>query len=149
MIDCGMCSATAVLGDKWMLLIIREAFYGVIRFADIQQDIGIPRAVLSSRLKKLVDHRILFKDNYREEGARARAGYRLTKKGHDLAPLFMVLMEWGDKYYQDDVPAIEIIEKLHKQPLRVAIIEKMDSIKTYNPSEISFRLNSKLKNDNN
>ena len=67
--QCGMALACDLLGDRWTMLIIREAFYGVTRFDDLRSDLGIPRGVLSSRLRGLVDRGVLETRPYREQGA--------------------------------------------------------------------------------
>ena len=79
-----MAQASGILGDRWSLLILREAFYGVIRFADMQADIGVPRSILTTRLRTLVEAGLLEQFDYRENGARARRGYRLSKRGREL-----------------------------------------------------------------
>jgi DNA-binding HxlR family transcriptional regulator len=141
--DCGMCASTAVLSDKWTLLIIREAFYGVMRFEDILNDIGIPRAVLSGRLKTLVEQGVLIKRTYQEEGARPRAGYYLSAKGKDLAPVFIAMMQWGDKYYRQAEPAITVLAKDSKKPVELGFVEKSELHTTYSHAEIDFMINKK------
>ncbi len=107
--DCSMVKALEVLGDKWTLLILREAFYGVSRFDEIQGDLSIPRTVLSARLSALVDAGVLRKKAYRESGQRARSEYRMTKRGWDLLPAFIALMEWGDRYVSEkNSPQLEL-----------------------------------------
>ena len=99
--DCGMASAVNIIGDRWTLLIIREALYGVTRFDAMQSDLCVPRTVLSGRLKKLCDAGILKQRRYKEPGQRARHQYVLTSKGVDLALPMMALMQWGDTHCKD------------------------------------------------
>ncbi|WP_156325537.1 winged helix-turn-helix transcriptional regulator [Nonomuraea sp. SBT364] len=87
-----------IVGEKWTFLVLREAFSGVRRFADMQAITGAPRQVLSARLTRLVDEGLLRKEPYREPGQRQRDEYRLTDKGRDLYPLLVALMHWGDRY---------------------------------------------------
>jgi DNA-binding HxlR family transcriptional regulator len=91
----------AVVGEKWSLLVLREAFLGVRRFADFQRVLGAPKAVLSDRLATLVEQGVLARVPYQPEGERSRLEYRLTQKGLDLYPTLVALMEWGDKYLGD------------------------------------------------
>ena len=99
-------------GEKWSLLVLREAFFGVRRFADFQRVLGAPRAVLTDRLATLVDEGILRRVPYQDEGERQRHEYRLTEKGIDLYPTLVALMQWGDRYLADgDVP----VELEHKE----------------------------------
>ena len=93
--DCPMAQAALILGDKWTLLILREAFYGVVRYDDIQTDLSIPRSVLSDRLSAMTKSGLLEKFAYSEPGTRRRSGYRLSSKGAALAPVMLALTEWG------------------------------------------------------
>lgn len=100
--DCSIERTLNVVGEKWTFLVLREAFSGVRRFADMQANTGAPRQVLSARLSRLVDEGLLRKEPYREPGQRQRDEYRLTEKGRDLYPLLVALMHWGDKYLSGD-----------------------------------------------
>ncbi|SRR6266487_4848343 len=99
--NCSIAAALEVLGEKWTLLVLREAFNGVRRFEDMYQRIGAPRQVLSARLTRLVDEGILRRVPYREPGQRQRDEYRLTRKGLDLYPILVALMRWGDTWAGD------------------------------------------------
>ncbi|MGY1739506.1 MULTISPECIES: winged helix-turn-helix transcriptional regulator [unclassified Blastococcus] len=99
---CSVAGTLAVVGEKWSLLVLREAFLGVRRFADLQRILGAPRAVLTDRLARLVDEGILRRVPYQDEGERQRHEYRLTRKGVDLYPTLVALMEWGDRYLAED-----------------------------------------------
>lgn len=96
--DCGLARAVTVIGDRWTLLVLREAHYGVTRFDEMRADLEIPKAALSSRLKGLVDEELLERRPYREEGSRTRDEYVLTPKGRALLPALIALMQWGDRY---------------------------------------------------
>jgi DNA-binding HxlR family transcriptional regulator len=99
---CSVAGTLAVVGEKWSLLLLREAFLGVRRFADFQRILGAPKAVLTDRLGTLVEHGILSRVPYQAEGERQRLEYRLTTKGLDLYPTLVALMRWGDTYIADD-----------------------------------------------
>ena len=103
-----MAGTLAVVGEKWSLLVLREAFLGVRRFADLQRNLGAPKAVLTDRLATLVDQGILRRVPYQAEGERQRHEYRLTEKGLDLYPTLVALMQWGDKYLAEDVPPLSL-----------------------------------------
>jgi DNA-binding HxlR family transcriptional regulator len=104
---CSVAGTLAVVGEKWSLLVLREAFLGVRRFADFQRILGAPRAVLTDRLATLVEQGILRRVPYQAEGERQRHEYRLTGKGIDLYPTLVALMEWGDRHL-DDGGAMEL-----------------------------------------
>jgi DNA-binding HxlR family transcriptional regulator len=92
--NCGIAQALEVLGDWWTLLIVRNAFFGMRRFADFESDLGIAKNVLSSRLEHLVEHEILERVEVGRRGSRQE--YRLTEKGEALLPVLTALREWSD-----------------------------------------------------
>ncbi|MFK3984151.1 winged helix-turn-helix transcriptional regulator [Micromonospora sp. NPDC050397] len=93
--NCSLARSLEVVGERWTLLIIRDAFYGVRRFGDFATQLGIPRAVLTSRLKSLVQEGVFARD----DSAGAGVEYRLTDKGIALWPTVRALMSWGDTFY--------------------------------------------------
>jgi DNA-binding HxlR family transcriptional regulator len=105
---CSVAGTLAVVGEKWSLLVLREAFFGVRRFADFQRLLGAPKAVLSDRLATLVEQGVLRRVPYQAEGERQRHEYRLTTKGRDLYPTLVALMQWGDTYLTDGLPPLEL-----------------------------------------
>jgi DNA-binding HxlR family transcriptional regulator len=107
--NCSIRRTLDIVGEKWTLLVLREAFYGVRRFADFHRALGCPRNLLAARLKTLVDQDILAREPYREPGDRTRHEYRLTTKGLELFPTLVALLQWGDRWTADrDGPAVEI-----------------------------------------
>jgi DNA-binding HxlR family transcriptional regulator len=96
--NCSIGAAVGILGERSTFLVLREAFNGVRRFADMQRRTGMPRQVLSDRLARLVGEGLLRKVPYQEDGQRGRYEYRLTAKGLDLYPVLIALMQWGDRY---------------------------------------------------
>jgi DNA-binding HxlR family transcriptional regulator len=110
--QCSVAGTLAVVGEKWSLLVIREAFLGVRRFADFQRILGAPRAVLTERLTTLVDEGILRRVPYQPEGERQRHEYRLTEKGLDLYPALVALMQWGDRYVGE--PGVVPLQLTHR-----------------------------------
>jgi DNA-binding HxlR family transcriptional regulator len=94
---CSVARALEILGDRWTLLVIRDAFLGVHRFDDFQRNLGVARNVLSDRLQRLVDEGLLERRRYQERPERFE--YRLSEKGIDLWPIVISLMKWGDRYY--------------------------------------------------
>jgi DNA-binding HxlR family transcriptional regulator len=100
--NCTIGRAMAVLGERWTFVVLREVFNGIRRFGDMRTHTGIPRQVLTDRLALLVEHDILRREPYREEGQRERHEYRPTRKGLDLYPVLVAVGAWGDRYYADD-----------------------------------------------
>jgi DNA-binding HxlR family transcriptional regulator len=95
-LGCSLSRSLEVIGERWTLLIVRDAFYGVRRFSDFVEHLGIPRAVLSERLALLVDHGVLVKAPAASGGY---AEYELTAKGLELWPIVYGLISWGDEHY--------------------------------------------------
>jgi DNA-binding HxlR family transcriptional regulator len=105
--NCSIARTLGVVGEKWTLLLLREAFYGVRRFDDFHTVLGCARNLLSARLKTLVAHGLLEKQAYRDDRGRRRYEYRLTDKGRDLFPAVVALMQWGDRWaVEDDGPPV-------------------------------------------
>jgi DNA-binding HxlR family transcriptional regulator len=100
--DCSVARTVEIVGERWTLLILREAFYGVRRFDDFARRLGVARNVLTTRLSLLVDRGILQRVPYRDPRQRLRNEYRLTDAGRDLLPAIIALMHWGDRYLTDD-----------------------------------------------
>jgi DNA-binding HxlR family transcriptional regulator len=96
--NCAIGATVGLIGERPTFLVLREAFNGVRRFADMQRRTGMPRQVLSDRLAHLVDEGLLRKVPYQESGQRSRYEYRLTEKGLDLYPVLVAMIEWGDRY---------------------------------------------------
>jgi DNA-binding HxlR family transcriptional regulator len=94
--DCSIARALEVVGERWTLLIVRDAFYGVRRFNDFLAHLDVPRAVLSDRLSGLVDDGIL--ERQPDPGHAGRHVYQLTPAGRDLWPVLHALLAWGDRY---------------------------------------------------
>jgi len=94
--DCSLARALGALGERWTLLIVRDAFYGVRRFNDFQAHLDIPRAVLAERLRGLVDNGVLARRPDPEHAGRDL--YELTPAGRELWPALYALIVWGDRH---------------------------------------------------
>ena len=105
--DCSIARTLEVVGERWTLLIMRDAFLGIRRFDDIQRDLGIARNVLRDRLARLVEEGLLEKRPYQDRPPRGE--YRLTAKGRDLWPVLHALLRYGDRHYAPDGPPRRIV----------------------------------------
>jgi DNA-binding HxlR family transcriptional regulator len=94
--NCGIAQALEAFGDWWTLLIVRDAFLGVRRFADFERSLGIAKNILTTRLQHLVEHGILERVDVGTDGQRFE--YRLTEKGDALLPVLTALREWSDEW---------------------------------------------------
>lgn len=121
--NCSVARALDVVGDKWTLLVLRDAFNGVRRFDDLQRRLGAARTVLSARLATLVEQGVLDKVPYREPGQRERDEYRLTEKGRDLQPVVVALLKFGDKHLADpDGPPVDLYHRDCGAPVGVRFV---------------------------
>ncbi|MEV7386680.1 MULTISPECIES: helix-turn-helix domain-containing protein [unclassified Streptomyces] len=94
--ECSIASALEVVGERWTLLVIRDALYGVRRYNDFLVHLGIPRAVLSARLRTLTEEGILEKRRYQESPPRDE--YVVTDRGIALWPVLRALGVWGREH---------------------------------------------------
>jgi DNA-binding HxlR family transcriptional regulator len=99
---CPIARTMSVLGQRWAVLIIREALLGRSRFSEFKEQLGIASDVLSARLTELVDAGILEVVDYREPGDRTRSRYVLTDAGHDLVPVLAAIGQWGHRHLARD-----------------------------------------------
>jgi DNA-binding HxlR family transcriptional regulator len=109
--NCSIARSLETIGERWTLLILRDAFLGTRRFDDFQKSLGIARNVLTVRLKSLVDAGLLERRRYQERPDRYE--YRLTERGIDLWPVLFTLMKFGDKHAVDgdDMPPTLVTHK--------------------------------------
>ncbi len=93
---CTISRPLGVLGDRWTLVVVKQAFAGTRRFEDFLAALRISRSRLADRLERLVAEGILRKEPYAD--TRTRHEYRLTQKGLDLYPVLQAIRAWGDRY---------------------------------------------------
>jgi DNA-binding HxlR family transcriptional regulator len=96
--DCALARALEVVGERWTLLILRDAFYGVRRFSDFAAHLDIPRAVLAERLRGLVEDGLLLRRADPERPG--REVYELTSSGRELWPALHALTRWGVRFHR-------------------------------------------------
>jgi DNA-binding HxlR family transcriptional regulator len=95
---CQIARTLDIVGEKWSLLIVRDALRGSTRFSEFRDSLGAPSDILTTRLAKLVDAGVLEKRAYREPGSRERSSYHLTESGRGLSLVMGALVQWGDTY---------------------------------------------------
>ena len=101
---CPVARTMAVVGERWSILVLREAFYGATRFDEFERNLGIAPNILSARLRSLVQHGVL-------EKLPQAGGYRITEKGRDFFPAFLALKRWGDRWMTDDRGPLIVLEE--------------------------------------
>ena len=119
--NCSIARALEIVGERWTLLIIRDAFLGRRRFEEFQESLGIARNVLTDRLNRLVEEGILERVRYSERPERFE--YRLTPKGRDLQIALAGLRQWGDKYLSEKPPRL-LRRKADRKSVVAAFVPK-------------------------
>ncbi len=96
---CSVARALEVVGERWTLLIVRDALLGLTRFDDLLRSIGVARNILTDRLRRLVEAGVLERVEYQQRPSRFE--YRLTPMGRELGVAVVALMHWGDRHFAD------------------------------------------------
>ncbi|MEH6568657.1 MAG: helix-turn-helix domain-containing protein [Halioglobus sp.] len=139
---CSVARALSVVGERWTLLILRDAFLGTRRFEQFQHHLGITRHRLSERLGKLVEHGVLVKVAYQDRPV--RFDYRLTRKGLALYPVMMSLGRWGDDWMDGGEGApLEYVHQNCGKPTQ-AQITCSECGEALRPQEVETRLGPAL-----
>lgn len=121
---CPVSSTLDLVGDRWSLLVVRDVMNGVRRFDALAHRLGIGRATLSDRLRRLVDHGILETGDYVDRRGRTRSEYRLTERGWALRNVVIALRDWGDRHMLGD--GNELLHLVHRDtlhPVRLALVD--------------------------
>lgn len=136
--NCSIAKALEVVGARWTIVVLREAFNGVRRFEDFQRHLGVSPSVLSQRLRSMTRDGLLERVPYREEGDRERHEYHPAAKAWDLYPVIVGLMQWGDRHRDDGAGApVHLIDAASGKPVIAAIVP-FDS-PTCAPSDLIVR----------
>jgi DNA-binding HxlR family transcriptional regulator len=108
-LTCSVARTLSVVGDRWTLMILRDAFLGARRFEQFGA-VGLTRHRLADRLRRLVQAGVLDRVPYQDRPRRFE--YRLTEKGRDLYPVIVSLVRWGDRWMAgDDGPPVELVHR--------------------------------------
>jgi DNA-binding HxlR family transcriptional regulator len=120
---CPIARTTDLIGDWWTPIVMREAFSGRRRFDDFREAIGIPPAVLTARLERLVADGLLRKQQYQEHPPRFE--YRLTDKGRAFWDVLAAMWRWGaDWAFDDGGPPVMLSDKQTRQEVRPLVIDE-------------------------
>ena len=107
--NCSIARALEIVGERWTLLILREAFLRTTRFDGFHEHLGIARNILQSRLTLLVDEGLFERRAYQDRPPRFE--YVLTPAGTDLLPVMLALLQWGDHHRAPDGPPTLILHR--------------------------------------
>jgi DNA-binding HxlR family transcriptional regulator len=134
--NCAIARASGVLGERWVWPILRQAFNGARRFDEYQKGIGLARNILTDRLTLLVEQEILER-RPADDGGRHHE-YRLTAKGRDLFPVYVALMDWGNRWTGLAAPPVELLHKPcgHRVHGRVVCSECGEDIRAHDTEPV-------------
>jgi Predicted transcriptional regulators len=121
---CTLAASFDFLGDRWSLLILRSALFGLRRYDDFQKELGIPRTVLAARLKRLVAAGLMIPMEYREDGSRPRKEYVLTAMGEALRLPFLAMRQWSDQWVgAGSTPPFRIARRSDGASVHIAYVD--------------------------
>ena len=106
--QCPIARSLERVGDWWNILILRDAFYGLSRFDEFQESLGIATSTLSRRLDDLVASGLLERRLYCEKPP--RHAYVLTDTGRDFRPVMMAMVGWGNRRFAPEGASIELVD---------------------------------------
>lgn len=128
---CPIARSLDVLGEKWTLMVVRDALAGATRFGQFQASLGIPRDVLAARLASLVEGGVLERRPYRDAGDRAREEYVLTEAGRELSVVLLALGGWADRHRPSSRrPLLSFEDAVTGEPLRAAAVAESRVVPT-------------------
>lgn len=120
---CQVVRTLDLVGEKWSLLIVRNALRGQTRFSEFRDQLGIPSDILTARLATLVGGGILEKKSYREAGSRERFSYHLTESGRALNIVVAAMIQWGNEYNPSPYgQASVVVDSEQRQPLELEFV---------------------------
>lgn len=121
---CPIARSLDVLGEKWTLMIVRDALAGATKFSEFQHSLGLPRDVLTDRLDTLVNSGVLVRSPYKPQTGRTRDEYVLTTAGHELSLVLLALGDWADRNRPStQKPTLEFIETGTNRRVRPAAVD--------------------------
>jgi DNA-binding HxlR family transcriptional regulator len=106
--QCPIARSLERVGEWWSILILRDAFHGLTRFDEFQENLGIAPNMLTRRLKALVEAGLLERRRYSERPPRDE--YILTQAGRDFRPVLWALLAWGNKHFAPEGPSVVIVD---------------------------------------
>lgn len=121
---CPIARVTDLFGDWWTPLVLRDAVYGITRFEDFQHELGVSRAVLSSRLTRLVDEGLLEKVPYQQRPVRHE--YVLTAKGEAAGDVLAAMWRFGEDHMWDgdEQPLVELASRETGERVRPRVVDE-------------------------
>lgn len=123
--NCSLARTADIIGDKWTLLILRDAFFGASTFSQFQKNLGVARNILADRLEKLVGHEVLEKVPTRP--GVERYTYHLSERGQALVPILIAMTQWGDQWvFGEGAEPLLFVDRAQGRPIRPIQVRSQD-----------------------
>lgn len=120
---CPIARAADLIGDWWTPVLLRNACFGMRRFEDFQRTLGIPRAILTQRLERLVAEGLLTREPYQQRPLRHE--YRLTDKGRAFSDVLATMWRWGEDWlWPDGEPPIALVHRDTGRRIRPVVVDE-------------------------
>lgn len=134
---CSIAQFAEILGDKWALLIVRDALAGARSFSQFARSLGIANNVLAERLRHLVDHGILLREPVRPGVDRFH--YRLSPAGEALFPVTAAMMQWGDRWiFASEGEPVAVVDRETLAPVQPVAVIAADG-RVLGPGDVEYR----------
>src|SRR6201996_4555319 len=119
--ECPVVKTLERVGERWSILLLRELFRGAHRFDELQTSLGIAPNILSSRLTRLIDAGFVEKQLYQEHPP--RYSYVLTERGQDFMPVLFAIVEFGNKHFSPDGPAVVVVDNTTMEVAEPVVVD--------------------------
>ncbi|HET6185177.1 MAG TPA: helix-turn-helix domain-containing protein [Acetobacteraceae bacterium] len=120
--QCPIARSLERVGEWWSILILRDAFHGLTRFDQFQENLGIAPNMLARRLNALVEGGLLERRRYSDRPPRYE--YVLTERGRDFRPVLLSLLAWGNRHFAPEGPSVLLVDAETGQPADPVLVDR-------------------------
>ena len=121
--QCPIARSLERVGERWSILILRDAFQGLTRFDQFQTSLGIAPNILARRLKSLVEAGLLERQRYSDHPPREE--YLLTARGRDFRPVIWSLLAWGNKHLAPEGVSVQLVDSDTGKPAEPVLVDRV------------------------
>ena len=121
--QCPVARSLERVGEWWSILILRDAFHGLMRFDEFQKSLGIAPNMLTRRLNALVEGGLLERRRYSEHPPRDE--YVLTERGRDFRPVLLALLAWGNRHFTPEGPSVQLVERTTGRVAEPIVVDRI------------------------
>src|SRR6185369_12573481 len=121
--QCPIARSLERVGERWSMLILRDAFHGLTRFDQFQKSLDIAPNILARRLKSLVEAGLLERRRYSDHPPREE--YLLTERGRDFRPVIWSLLAWGNKHLAPEGISVQLVDSDTGKPAEPVLVDRV------------------------